>query len=122
MKQIILVGIGGGVGSILRYLVQLVTNKYYGNSFPLGTFTVNMIGCLLIGLVLGYFTKNQNIPADWSLLLITGFCGGFTTFSTFSAENLTLIQSGNYFTAIAYILGSLLLGVLAVFAGFWLVK
>jgi fluoride exporter len=122
MKQIILVGIGGGVGSILRYLVKVAAEKIYGNSFPLATFTANMLGCLLIGLLLGYFTKNQNIPSDWSLLLITGFCGGFTTFSTFSSENLNLIQSGNYFTAMAYILGSLILGVLAVFAGFGLVK
>ncbi|SMD42384.1 CrcB protein [Aquiflexum balticum DSM 16537] len=122
MKQIILVGIGGGVGSILRYLVKVAAEKIYGNSFPLATFTANMLGCLLIGLLLGYFTKNQNIPADWSLLLITGFCGGFTTFSTFSSENLNLIQSGNYFTAMAYILGSLILGVLAVFVGFGLVK
>jgi fluoride exporter len=122
MKQIILVGIGGGVGSIFRYLVKLATEKVYGNNFPLATFTANMLGCLLIGLLLGYFTKNQNIPVDWSLLLITGFCGGFTTFSTFSSENLSLIQSGNYLTAMAYILGSLVLGVLAVFAGFALVK
>lgn len=122
MKHIILVGIGGGVGSILRYLVKVAAEKIYGNSFPLATFTANMLGCLLIGLLLGYFTKNQNIPSDWSLLLITGFCGGFTTFSTFSSENLGLIQSGNYFTAMAYILGSLVLGVLAVFAGFGLVK
>jgi CrcB protein len=122
MKQIILVGIGGGVGSILRYLVKVAAEKIYGNSFPLATFTANMLGCLLIGLLLGYFTKNQNIPSDWSLLLITGFCGGFTTFSTFSSENLNLIQTGNYFTAMAYILGSLVLGVLAVFAGFGLVK
>lgn len=122
MKQIILVGIGGGVGSILRYLVKVAAEKIYGNSIPLATFTANMLGCLLIGLLLGYFTKNQNIPSDWSLLLVTGFCGGFTTFSTFSSENLSLIQSGNYLTATFYILGSLILGVFAVFAGFGLVK
>jgi len=72
--------------------------------------------------LMGYFAKNEHISPDWSLLLITGFCGGFTTFSAFSAENLNLLQAGNYFTALTYILGSLLLGILAVFLGYMIAK
>ena len=121
MKQIILVGIGGGVGSIFRYLIKVLTARF-SNEIPLATFTANIIGCLLIGLLMGYFAKNEHISSDWSLLLITGFCGGFTTFSAFSAENLNLLQAGNYLTALTYILGSLLLGILAVFLGYMIAK
>ncbi|MCL6260523.1 fluoride efflux transporter CrcB [Aquiflexum sp. TKW24L] len=117
MKQIILVGIGGGIGSIFRYLIKVWTARF-SEEIPLATFSANIIGCLLIGLLMGYFTKNEHIPSDWSLLLITGFCGGFTTFSTFSSENLNLLQTGNYVTALTYILGSVVIGILAVFLGY----
>jgi len=121
MKQIILVGIGGGAGSIFRYLIKVWTSKF-SDEFPMATFSANIIGCLLIGLLMGYFAKNEHIPSDWSLLLITGFCGGFTTFSTFSSENLNLLQTGNYLTALTYMVGSVAFGILAVFFGFIMTK
>ncbi|MFD2200504.1 fluoride efflux transporter CrcB [Shivajiella indica] len=122
MKQILLVGIGGGLGSILRYLINELSRKFSWNTLPFGTLTANLLGSLLIGILLGYFTRNQGISQEWSLLLITGFCGGFTTFSTFSAENFGFIQSGNYTSFLLYTIGSVLLGIIAVFLGFLLTK
>jgi CrcB protein len=121
MKQIILVGIGGGVGSVFRYLIKVWTARF-SNEIPFATFSANILGCLIIGLLMGYFAKNEHIPSDWSLLLITGFCGGFTTFSTFSSENLNLIQTGNYLTALTYMIGSVLFGIVAVLLGFVITK
>jgi len=122
MKEIFLVGLGGGAGSMLRYLVKLSSAKLFSTSFPLATFSANILGCLAIGLLMGYLNRNLSLPESYSLLLITGFCGGFTTFSTFSAENLQLIQSGQWATALAYILGSVVLGLGAVFLGILLMK
>ena len=87
MKSFILVFLGGGLGSGLRYLVAITMNQY-SKVLPFGTFTVNMLGCLLIGLVLGYAQKENTLTSNQSLLLATGFCGGFTTFSAFASENL----------------------------------
>ena len=103
IKQILLVGLGGGLGSIFRYLTSILTAKYYSNTFPLATFTANILGCFLIGILVG--TLGQNIQANNSLklLLITGFCGGYTTFSAFASENISLLQTNSYLTAILYI-------------------
>lgn len=120
MKAIFYVFIGGGFGSILRFLISNYTQKFWNiNSFPMGTFLVNIIGCFLIGIFSSYFIKTDGYL---KFLLITGICGGFTTFSTFSIENYSLWQNGNYTILISYILASVILGILAVILGFQIMK
>ena len=119
MKSFLLVFLGGGLGSGLRYLVTITMNQY-SKFLPFGTFTVNMLGCLLIGLILGYAQKENTLTSNQTLLLATGFCGGFTTFSAFANENLELIKNGEFFNFSVYAIGSVLIGILAVFIGFYL--
>ena len=120
MKQLLYVFIGGGVGGALRFLV----NKYAStlSSFvPFPTLLVNVLGSFLIGLLVGFYSKNT-ISHNQSLLLITGFCGGFTTFSTFALENAKYFENGNYTMALLYILLSLVIGVSFVFLGLYVAK
>ena len=119
MKSFLLVFFGGGLGSGLRYLVTITMNQY-SKVLPFGTFTVNMLGCLLIGLILGYAQRENTLTSNQTLLLATGFCGGFTTFSAFANENLELIKNGELFNFTVYTIGSVLIGILAVFIGFYL--
>jgi CrcB protein len=121
VKQLVLVGLGGGIGSIFRYLTSVYTAKYYANTFPLATFISNVLGCFIIGLLIGYFA-NANTDNNLKLLFITGFCGGYTTFSTFAVENITMLQNQNYLTLIAYTLASVLVGFLAVGLGLMITK
>ena len=121
-RALVLVGIGGGIGSVLRYVSSWLITKNVSTNFPLATFSVNIFGCFLIGLLIGIFGKQLTPNDDLKYLFITGFCGGYTTFSTFSAENIQLIQSGNYLTPAIYIASSVLFGILAVFLGMILVK
>ena len=119
MKSFLLVFLGGGLGSGLRYLVTITMNQY-SKVLPFGTFTVNILGCLLIGLILGYAQKENTLTSNQTLLLATGFCGGFTTFSAFANENLELIKNGELFNFSVYTIGSILIGILAVCIGFYL--
>ena len=112
IKSILLVALGGGVGSVCRYLISILNTT----SYPWGTFAVNILGSLLIGLLVGCVNKGSLSP-ELKLLLVTGFCGGFTTFSTFSKESLSLLQSGQLSTFLFYVLLSLLLGIAAVALG-----
>ena len=121
-RALVLVGIGGGIGSILRYVSSWLITKNVSTNFPLATFSVNIFGCLLIGILIGIFGKQLSPNDDLKYLFITGFCGGYTTFSTFSAENIQLIQSGNYLIPALYITSSVLFGILAVFLGMVMVK
>lgn len=121
MKQLLYVFLGGGLGSIARFLLA----KYYNSpttGIPYGTLLANVIGSLLIGLILGWVIKSSFLSENHTLLLATGFCGGFTTFSTFAYENHMLLKSGDFFTFLLYTLGTFVLGFLAVFLGMYLVK
>ena len=120
MKSFILVFIGGGLGSGLRYLISNAMSQY-SKTLPHGTFTVNILGCLLIGIILGYAQKENALSSNQTLLLATGFCGGFTTFSAFANENLELIKNGGIFNFSVYTIGSILIGILAVLIGYYVV-
>jgi len=122
IKEIICVGIGGGIGSIFRYLTSFYSQKIFPGDYPWGTFLVNMIGCLVIGLLLGLIEKERMLFPQMRQLLIVGFCGGFTTFSSFAAENIRLIQSGQLMLVLLYTTASVLLGLAAVGLGLYLVK
>ena len=118
IKDLLLVGLGSGLGGMCRYLVSqlLVTTQ---NGFPWGTFTVNIVGSLLIGLLWGLSSRFPSLSPVLTLLFMVGFCGGFTTFSTFSREGLSLLQTQNYTLFLLYTLGSVVLGILAVMVGYF---
>ncbi|GAA4735790.1 fluoride efflux transporter CrcB [Flavisolibacter ginsenosidimutans] len=120
--QIVVVAVGGAAGSVLRYTLQKWINETYLQSFPLATFLINVTGCLLIGIFYAMAEKGNLLTPLVRLLLVTGFCGGFTTFSTFAFENMNLLRSGDLFYFALYALGSLVLGVLAVYLGVFLVQ
>lgn len=121
MKQLILVFIGGGFGSALRFLIGKWLNSSE-TGIPYGTFAANILGSLLIGIILGLAAKNDSLTQNQTLLLATGFCGGFTTFSTFAYENHVFLKSGDFMTFAIYTIASFIVGFLAVFLGMYLVK
>ena len=115
MKDLFLVGIGGFIGSIIRYKAGVLIMSRTQSTFPFGTFFVNLAGAFLIGLFISSALKSQQTAM---LLLVTGFCGGFTTFSTFALENLKLVQSGQWSVLMSYTLLSLLGGIGLCWAGY----
>jgi CrcB protein len=121
MRQIILVGVGSFLGGIARYISTLVINQKLNTDFPYATLSINIFGCLLIGIVYGIFEKSI-ITCDWKLFLATGICGGFTTFSAFSNESLDLLKQGNTIGMLTYIGVSILFGLIATYLGYWIVK
>ena len=118
MKQLLLVGLGGFIGSIARYLVSKLNLTWYVHDIPMGTLTVNILGSILIGFFLGIFVNSDLLNTNLKLFLVVGICGGFTTFSSFTNENFQLLQNGQFLTAAVYALGSLLFGVIAVYLGY----
>lgn len=122
IKNIILVGLGGALGSVVRYLISVLVYSGKTQSFPWSTLLTNFMGCLLLGLLLGYFQKNDNQYQELKLLLAIGVCGGMTTFSTFSAETLNLMQSGNLLAAALYAISSFVGGVLLLYLGVVLIR
>ena len=122
MKAILIVGAGGFVGSAARYLSQLFVSKYFPSSFPWPTFAVNITGCFVIGVIYALSVKGNLVSPEVRLLLATGFCGGFTTFSSFAFDNVNLLQEGDFLYTFIYIALSVLLGILAAYAGAFLVR
>lgn len=117
IKNLLLVGLGGGIGSMLRYLSSMAAIKALSLHNNAGTFFVNIAGCFIAGLLIGFFESKGVLTHEWRLLFITGFCGGFTTFSAFSAESVHMFQSGNVAQAVIYISASILAGLGAVWLG-----
>ena len=121
MKAALIVFLGGGLGSILRYLINLLIKNPEGQ-FPINTFLVNMIGSFLIGFIFGYLNENNYVNNNVILFLIIGFCGGLTTFSSFTYDSFELISFGKIFFLIIYNFFSILIGVTLVYFGLWLSK
>ncbi|WKN31664.1 fluoride efflux transporter CrcB [Porifericola rhodea] len=121
LSNLLLVGIGGFLGSALRFLISMMINRQFTTHFPFGTFTVNIVGSLIIGILYGLWAR-EILDDNASRIWIAGFCGGFTTFSTFSYDGITLINHGQLLTFFLYASASVILGLLAVFAGMALVK
>lgn len=121
MKSLLLVFLGGGFGSVLRYMLGKYLNSTE-NGIPYGTFAANILGSLLIGIILGLAAKNNTLSHNQTLLLATGFCGGFTTFSTFAYENHLFLKTGDFTSFAIYTITSFVVGFLAVFFGLYLVK
>jgi len=119
MQTLLYIFLGGGLGSLSRYAIGQYFSSQSG--FPWATFLANILACTLLGLLLGYELKH-GMKSEYKLLLATGFCGGFSTFSTFSAESLKLLQAGHTGTAIAYVGISLLAGLIAVYMGLKLIE
>ena len=121
IKNLALVFIGGGAGSSLRFLLTHYLNKA-PNAIPYGTLIANISGSLLIGLILGVAIKNDLLTSNTTIFLAMGFCGGYTTFSTFAYENQVFLKNGDFGLFALYTLGSIALGVAAVFLGLWLAR
>ena len=116
LRNFLWVGLGGGIGAMLRFLISPVIFK--SPAFPVYTMLINIIGSLCIGIIFALTLKNDHFPEYMKFFLATGLCGGFTTFSAFSLENMQLIRAGNYFTAGIYIAASVCACIVAAFAGF----
>ncbi len=122
MKELIVIFFGGGSGSVLRYLIAKKIDTFHSANFPFGIFAVNILGCLMIGLLSGFLSQYTGFGKEWKGLLIIGFCGGFTTFSTFSSDNLRLIEAGLSLNAMMNIVASVGLGLLAAWFGEFLTR
>lgn len=122
IKSILLVGLGGFLGSTLRWALSVWMMQFGNILLPWGTLTVNLAGCFLIGLLIGANSQAGTLAIDWRLFMATGFCGSFTTFSTFSLENIQLMQQGQYPAAFSYMAISLVAGLSLTGAGIFLIR
>ena len=120
-RILLLIGTGGFIGSVGRYLIsQLIQNKFL-SAFPYGTMIVNVLGCFMIGVVFSLSEKGS-LPAEWRLFLATGICGGFTTFSAFTNESVALLRDGQLLYSFIYVGGSVIAGLISTYCGIALVK
>src|ERR1700744_4316202 len=110
MKNLFIIGLGGALGSIARHLLGGFVVRHVPWGFPLGTLLVNLSGCFLIGVLYGVASRYSWLTLEWRLFLITGICGGYTTFSSFSFESISLMRQGQYTLFFTYVLGSVILG------------
>lgn len=121
MLECIVVGIGGFIGAVCRYLIGLIPLKE-AYTFPIKTFIINIIGSFIIGIIAALALKNSSLNPKAVLFLKVGFCGGFTTFSSFALETSNLMENGNIHIALLYVILSIVVGVIAVFAGQAIIK
>jgi len=121
-RLILIIGAGGFLGTVSRFLTSRYVQSHIFTAFPYGTFIVNILGCFLMGLIFGLSEKGNIVNSDWRLFLTVGFCGGFTTFSTFANENLALLRDGNFFYFALYTSLSVFLGLFATYFGNLLIK
>lgn len=122
LKSMLIVGAGSFVGGVLRFCLSQCMKNLMKTGFPWGTLAVNLMGCLIFGIIYGLFSRFSSPASSWCLLLTTGICGGFTTFSTFAYESQQMLQNGNLLGLISYISASILLGLALVGLGVWIVK
>lgn len=117
MEKYLFIAIGGALGSIARYWVGSTISGRLGTRFPYGTFVINMTACVIIGFALTYLSKRVELSAAWRFLVPIGFVGAYSTFSTYEWETLSSMRSGAFLLAALYAVGSLLLGLVAVWGG-----
>ena len=120
MRELVLIFVGGGLGSVTRFSLGRWVTSFHTQPFPYGTLAVNVVACLMLGLLIGVADHKQLISSQARLFWTVGFCGGFSTFSTFSSETVSLIQTGFHLTSIMYIITSLILCLAATYAGLYL--
>jgi len=118
LKQLLLIGTGGFIGSVARFLVSRLNTRIDWLSIPIGTLTVNVLGSLLIGFLIGISERSPILTVEWRMFLMVGLCGGFTTFSSFTGENLVLMKNGQILPLLLYTGLSIFLGFVAVYLGY----
>lgn len=117
MRLILIIGAGGFLGTVSRFLSMRYVQNIFASPFPFGTFVVNVVGCFLVGMFYAISEKGNVMNDEWRMFLTIGFCGGFTTFSTFSHENFALIRDGDFFYFLVYSGTSVFLGLIATYLG-----
>lgn len=121
-RNLLFIGIGSFIGGVCRYLLQQFVQNNYPSSFPYGTLIVNIIGCFIIGIVYELSGRGNLLSPEVRLFLATGICGGFTTFSSFAYENVSMVLEGEFLYALLYILLSVVIGFGAVHGGILFIK